>query len=313
MPNIDWRYELFALMARQNFNDLHAFLAVARQQSFTRAAAQLGISQSALSHAMRNLEARLDIRLLNRTTRSVTPTDAGQHLLDTMGPHFDGIEAQIDTLSDDPEQPRGTVRINSSEHAIETVLWPKLSPLMHAYPDIDIELNADNSFANIVAERFDAGVRLGGQVADGMIAMRIGPDLSMAAVASPSYFERYGQPETPHDLTQHQCINMRFPTYGGLYAWEFAKGGQSLQVQVDGSLVLNSTRHIVEAATDGHGICYVITDRVAEHLQDGRLEQVLADWSPSFAGHHLYYPERRRNGSAFNKVLEALRHPESAA
>lgn len=298
-------------MPRHDFDDLYSFLAVARARSFTKAAAQLGISQSALSHTVSNLEARLGVRLLARTTRSVAPTEAGQRLFDETLPLFEGIQIQIEALGDLQGAPRGTVRINSSEHAIDTILWPKLAPLIAEYPDIQIELNSDQSFADIVAEQFDAGVRLGSQVADGMIAMRIGPDLRMAVVGSPAYFNQFSRPATPRELTSHRCINLRFPTYGHLFAWEFTDGKESFKVRVEGQLTFNRAEHVLRAACNGHGLAYVMEDRARPYLETGELEEVLTDWSPYFAGHHLYYSARRQTGSAFALVVEALRGPSS--
>jgi DNA-binding transcriptional LysR family regulator len=295
-------------MPRPSVNDLVAFLAVAREQSFTRAAAKLGVSQSSLSQKVRDLEERLGLKLLARTTRSVAATDAGERLLSTVGPYFDGIEAELAALSELREKPAGTVRLTASSHAARTVLWPKLKTLLRDYPDIKAEIIADNGLIDIVAERYDAGVRLGEQVAKDMIAVRIGPDLRMACVASPAYFAKRSPPRTPQQLIEHDCINMRLPTYGGLYAWEFEKDKRELKVRVDGQLVFNESDRVVSAALEGFGICYVLEDVVDAHIAEGRLKRVLADWSPPFPGYHLYYPSRRQASLAFTLLVEALRY-----
>lgn len=294
-------------MARRNLNDLLAFVAVAREGSFTRAAAQLGVSQSALSHTMRGLEERLGIRLLTRTTRSVSPTEAGERLLQSLGPRFDEIEAELDALTELREKPAGTVRITSGWHALTGILWPKLAPLLRAYPDIRIEFDVSASLKDIVAERFDAGVRLGEQVEKDMIAVPIGPKVRMAAVAAPAYFETRKKPKTPHELTEHRCINLRLPTHGGLYAWEFERNGRELNVRVDGQLVFNTSPDIVTAARDGFGIAFLPEDELESELKAGRLVRVLDDWCPPFPGYHLYYPSRRHPSPAFSLVVDALR------
>jgi DNA-binding transcriptional LysR family regulator len=281
---------------------------VAREQSFTRAAAQLGVSLSALSHALRGLEARLGLRLLTRTTRSVAPTEAGERLLQTVGPHVDAIEAGIAGLSELREKPAGTVRITAGEHAAQAVLWPTLEKLLPDYPDITVEIAIDAGLTDIVAERFDAGVRLGEQVAKDMVAVRIGPDVRMAAVGAPSYFARHPEPTTPHDLTAHACINLRLPTLGGLYAWEFEQDGRAVNVRVDGRLVFNDVRMILTAAAAGSGVAFVLEGQAAPQLADGRLVRVLGDWCPPFPGYHLYYPSRRQPTPAFALVVEALRY-----
>lgn len=294
-------------MPRQSFNDLLAFRAVARERSFTRAAAQMGVSPSALSHTIRSLEERLGVRLLTRTTRSVAPTEAGEGLLSTIGPHFDEIEAKIASLSELRDKPAGTVRINATHHAIETVLWPKLTPLLHDYPEINAELIADIGMVDIVAERFDAGVRVGEHVAKDMIAVRIGPDMRMAVVGAPDYFANHRKPKTPHDLAQHNCINLRLPTLGGLYAWEFEKRARKLNVRVEGRIVFNDPDMMIDAAEAGFGLAYVLEDRVANQLESGQLFRVLEDWCEPYAGYHLYYPSRRQQSPAFALVVEALR------
>lgn len=295
-------------MSRPNFNDLMAFVCVARMGSFTRAAAQMGVSQSALSHTIRALEARLGIRLLTRTTRSVAPTAAGERLLDTVGPRFDEIEAEMAWLSDLRERPVGIVRITSAEHAANSVLWPKLSRFLPDYPDIKVEIIVDYGMTDIVAERFDLGIRLGEQVAKDMIAVRISPDLTMAVVGTPTYFARRPPPRTPQELNDHDCINIRLPTHGGIYAWQFSKGGQSLSIRVDGQLTFNSGMPRLRAALAGFGLAFLPEDMVAEHIAEGRLIRVLEDWCASFPGYHAYYPNRRPS-SALALVVEALRHP----
>ena len=295
-------------MPRTDLNDVQAFLAVAQERSFTRAAAKLGVSQSALSHTIRGLEARLGLRLLSRTTRSVSPTEAGERLLRAVGPHFVEIENSLAALSELREKPAGTVRITTGEHAAETILWPALAKLLPRYPDIKVELIVDYGLTDIVAERYDAGVRLGEQVAKDMIAVRIGPDLRMAVVGAPSYFEGRAKPKTPQDLTAHHCINIRLPTYGGLYAWEFEKRGRELKVRVDGQLVFNTAALRLNAVRAGLGLAYLPEDQVREALANGRLIRLLEDWCPPFSGYHLYYPSRRQMTPAFAVLVEALRY-----
>ena len=274
-------------MLKENVNDLIAFLMVARERSFTKAAAQLGVSQSALSHAIRGLEERLALRLLTRTTRSVAPTEAGERLLNSIGPRFAEIENALNALGEMRDRPAGNIRITAGEHAVDAVLWPVLRTFLIDYPDINVEITVDNSLADIVAGRFDAGIRLGEQVAKDMIAVRIGPDMRMVAVASPAYFARHGLPATPQALQNHRCINMRLPTLGGLYAWEFARDGREIQVRVEGQLILNSLPQRIDAAEAGLGLAYVPDDCVAEALASGRLVRVLAEWTPAFPGYHL--------------------------
>jgi DNA-binding transcriptional LysR family regulator len=295
-------------MPRESFNDLLAFLAVARERSFTRAAAQLGVSQSALSHTIRGLEERLGLRLLTRTTRSVSPTEAGERLLRTVGPRFEEIEAQLAGLSELREKPAGTIRITAVEHAADGILWPKLAKLLPQYPDIKVEIMIDYGLTDIVAQRYDAGVRLGEQVAKDMIAVRIGPDMRMAVVGAPSYFARRSPPKTPHDLIGHQCINLRLPTHGGLYAWEFEKGGRELKVRVEGQLIFNMTDQMLNAALAGFGMAYIPEDLAEPHLAKGRLKRVLKDWCAPFPGYHLYYPSRRQSSPAFALLVDALRY-----
>jgi DNA-binding transcriptional LysR family regulator len=295
-------------MLGKNTHDLMAFLAVARERSFTRAAAQLGVSQSALSHTIRGLEERLGLRLLTRTTRSVAPTEAGERLLRTVGPKFEQIDSELSALTELREKPAGTIRITAGEHSAETILWPVLAKLLPLYPDIKVELAIDYGLTDIVAERYDAGVRLGEQVARDMIAVRIGPDFCMAVVGAPSYFERKPIPKKPQDLTAHDCINIRLPTYGGIYAWEFEKRGRELRVRVDGQLVFNNTALRLNAALEGHGLAYLPEDRVKPYLADGRLVRMLDDWCAPFPGYHLYYPNRRQPTPAFALLVEALRY-----
>ncbi|MHB9796478.1 LysR family transcriptional regulator [Pseudomonas sp. MT3] len=297
-------------MPRENFNDLIAFVTVAREGSFTKAAAQLGVSQSALSHTIRALETRLGLRLLSRTTRSVSPTEAGERLLHTLAPRFEEIEAELAALSDFRDKPVGTLRITAAEHAASTVLWPKLSKVLPDYPDIKVEVSVDYGLTDIAAERFDAGVRLGDQVAKDMIAVRIAPDLRMAVAASPAYLARKGRPADVQALASHDCLNLRLPTYGGLMAWEFAKDGHEVKARVEGQLTFNSSPHILRAALDGFGLAYLPQDMVTEHVAAGRLEQVLEDWCPTFPGYHLYYPSRRQKSRAFTVLVDALRHQD---
>ncbi|AOF02270.1 LysR family transcriptional regulator [Serratia surfactantfaciens] len=294
-------------MLKENFNDLIAFLMVARERSFTKAAAQLGVSQSALSHAIRGLEERLALRLLTRTTRSVAPTEAGERLLNSIGPRFAEIESELNALGEMRDRPAGNIRLTAGEHAVDAVLWPVLRTFLVDYPDINVEITVDNSLTDIVAGRFDAGIRLGEQVAKDMIAVRIGPDMRMVAVASPAYFARHGLPATPQALQNHRCINMRLPTLGGLYAWEFARDGREIKVRVEGQLTFNSLRQRIDAAQLGLGIAFVPEDSVAEALADGCLQMALDEWCPPFPGYYLYYPSRRQHTTAFALLIEALR------
>ncbi|HHQ9447565.1 TPA: LysR family transcriptional regulator [Enterobacter hormaechei] len=295
-------------MLKDNFNDLLSFMVVARERSFTRAAAQLGVSQSALSHAMRNLETRLEVRLLTRTTRSVAPTEAGEQLLMRLSPHLLEIEQELNALRDTRDRPAGNIRLTAGEHAMSAVLWPVLKPFMAQYPDINVEVTVDNGLTDIVDGRFDAGVRLGEQVAKDMIAVRIAPDMRMAVVGSAEYLQRFGVPETPEQLDQHRCINMRLPTRGGLYAWEFERDGRELRVRVDGQLILNSLPQRIDAAEKGLGLAYVPEDAVQDALAESRLVRVLEAWCPAFTGYHLYYPSRRQHTTAFALLIAALRH-----
>lgn len=294
-------------VARRNLNDLLAFVTVAREGSFTRAGAVLGVSQSALSQAIKALEERLEIRLLTRTTRSVSPTPAGERLLQAIGNRFDEIESELDELTAVRDKPAGSVRLTSGDHVLRTILLPKLLPVMHSYPDISIEFDVSYGLRDIVADRFDAGVRLGESIDKDMIALPISSKLRMAAVASPGYFEKHPAPKAPRDLTQHNCINIRFPTLGGLYVWEFERRGRQLNVRVNGQATFNTSPHIVLAALDGLGIAFLPEDEFAPHIEDGRLLRVLENWCPPFSGYHLYYPSRRQPSPAFTLVLDALR------
>jgi DNA-binding transcriptional LysR family regulator len=295
-------------MQRTNLNDLVAFLNVARERSFTRAAAKLGISQSSLSHIISALETRLGLRLLTRTTRSVSPTEAGDRLMKTVGPRLDEVEIELGSLSELRDKPTGTIRLTSTDYGTDTILWPKLVPFLRKYPDISIEIITDYGLTDIAAERFDAGVRPGEQVAKDMIAVRIGPDIRMAVVGDPAYFKKRAAPKRPQDLIQHRCINLRLPTYGGLYAWEFEKGNRELRVRVEGQLTFNGIDQMVSAALSGFGLAYVPEDVVQQHLTRGRLTRVLDDWCQPYTGYHLYYPSRRQPSAAFTLMVEALRY-----
>jgi DNA-binding transcriptional LysR family regulator len=295
-------------MKRGNLDDLSAFLIVAREGSFTRAAAKLGVSQSALSYTIKELEARLKLRLLTRTTRSVSPTAAGERLLRNVRPRIEEIEEELAALSDLREKPSGTIRITATEYATNAVLLPKLAKLLHEYPDIKVEIISDYGLTDIVTERFDAGVRDGEQVAKDMIAVRIGPDSRMAVVGAPSYFRSRSEPKKPPDLVEHNCINLRLPTHGGLYAWEFERGSRELKVRVEGQLIFNTTTQMLHAALAGLGLTYLPEGLVQPHLSNGRLKRVLEDWCPRYPGYHLYYPSRRQPSAAFALLVEALRH-----
>lgn len=292
------------------FDDLAAFAAVVRAGSFTRAAAQLGVSQSALSQTVRALERRLDLKLLNRTTRSVSTTEAGERLYLTAGPRFADIEAELEILRELRAKPAGTVRITASENAVHTLIWPRLLPWLPAFPDIRIEISSDNRFIDIVAKRFDIGVRLGGDVARDMVAVRLAPDMRLAVVGSPQYFEHRARPRTPQDLTLHDCLGLRLASHGGLLPWEFKRRGKGVHVHVTGRLVFNSSDMIVTAALAGHGLAWLPDNAVAEHLAAGRLVSVLDDWAPTFPGYHLYYASRNAS-PALALVIDALRPPKA--
>jgi DNA-binding transcriptional LysR family regulator len=295
-------------MQRGSLDQLVAFVAVARARSFTAAAAKLGVSQSALSHTIRDLEERIGVRLLTRTTRSVAPTEAGERLLRNIGPRFDEIEAELAAVSELRAKPAGTIRITATEFAIDSLLLPKLAPILREFPDIKVEMSVDYGLTDIVAQQYDAGVRSGEQVAKDMIAVRIGPDMRMAVVGAPSYFKARPEPGNPQDLIGHNCINLRLPTHGGLYAWEFEKGRRELKVRVEGQLTFNGTAQLLNAALAGCGLAYVPEGLVEAHVAKGRLRRVLADWCPPYSGYHLFYPSRRQSSAAFALVVDALRH-----
>ncbi len=294
-------------MTRPSLNDLAAFLAVAREQSFTRAAAKLGVSQSSLSQTVRNLEERLGLKLLARTTRSVAPTAVGQTFMRDIAVHIEGIEKEIATLGNLHTKPQGNVRISSSSHAVDAVLWPKLKQVLRDHPDVKVEIIVNNGFIDIVSEGFDAGVRLGESVAKDMIAVRIGPDVRMACVASPAYFAKNPPPRKPQDLVRHACINLRLPRLGGNYQWEFEKGRSKLNLRVEGQLTFSDFGPCLAATLDGFGVAYLGYDIVKPHIEAGELQQVLTDWCPYFPGYHLYYPSRLHGSSAFAVVVDALR------
>ena len=294
-------------MKRGNLDDLSAFVMVAREGSFTKAAAKLGISQSALSYTIKELEARLKLRLLTRTTRSVSPTAAGERLLRNVGPRLEEIEVELAALNELREKPSGTIRITATEYATTAILLPKLAKLLHSYPDIKVEIINDYGLTDIVAQRFDAGVRDGEQIAKDMIAVRIAPDTRMAVVAAPFYFRSRPEPKKPQDLVEHNCINLRLPTHGGLYAWEFEKGSRELKVRVDGQLYFNTTTQMLHAGLAGLGLAYLPEGLVQPHINKGRLKRVLADWCPPYPGYHLYYPSRRQPSAAFALLVETLR------
>lgn len=298
----------WAALERPDFNQLTWFQAVAEERSFTKAAARLGVAQSTLSYAIKQLETRMGIRLLTRTTRNVATTVAGERLLQTIAPRMSEIEQEIAALTAFQDKPSGSIRLTLSDHALDTVVWPKLKPMLRAYPDISVELLLDSSFRNIVEEGYDAGVRLGESIEKDMIAVRIGPDWRLVAVASPDYLAVHGRPQRPQDLVGHRCINMRQETSGGLYAWEFEKSGQALRVRVDGQLTFNNSYAMVDAAVSGFGVAYVPDSMVGTQLARGALVQVLDDWSPPFEGYFLYYPSRHQNLLAFQILVDALRH-----
>jgi len=294
-------------MQRGNLDDLLAFVAVGRERSFTKAAGKLGVSQSALSHTIRELESRLGVRLLTRTTRSVAPTTAGERLLQILGPRFAEIDAELAAITELGKRPAGTIRITATEYATDAILLPKLATLLREYPDIKVEINIDYGLTDIVAQRFDAGVRSGEQVAKDMIAVRIGPDTRMAVVGAPSYFKSQREPKKPQELISHNCITLRLP-HGGLYVWEFEKGGRELRVRVEGQLTCNTTAQMLSAALAGLGLAYVPEGLAQPHLTKGRLKRVLADWCLPYSGYHLYYPSRRQPSAAFALLVDALRY-----
>ncbi|WP_182656025.1 LysR family transcriptional regulator [Stenotrophomonas lacuserhaii] len=295
-------------MGVENYDQLAMFALVARERSFTRAAAQLGMSQPALSRSMRQLEERLGVRLLSRTTRSVSPTEAGEQLLRVIAPRFEEIDTELAQLNAFRDKPAGRLRITAGEHAAISIMQPVLGRLLPQHPDLNIEVIVDYGLTDIVAEGYDAGIRLGEQVAKDMIAMRVGPELRMAVVGSPDYFRRYVRPKSPHELTQHNCITIRLPTHGGIFAWEFEKKGQELKVRVEGQLVFNNIAMRLSAALEGLGLAYMPEDLVHAHIASGALVRVLADWCPPFPGYHLYYPSRRQSSPAFTLLRDALRY-----
>jgi DNA-binding transcriptional LysR family regulator len=295
-------------MRRESYNDLLALIAVARERSFTRAAAQLGVSQSALSHTIRSLETRLGMRLLIRTTRSVSPTEAGERLLRTIAPRFEEIDAELAAVTEFRDKPAGTIRITATDYATETVLWPRLSKVLHDYPDIKVEITTDYGLSDIVADRYDIGVRHGDQVARDMIAVRLAPEMRMAIVGAPGYLEKHARPKKPQDLTGHQCINLRLPTLGGFYPWELKKGSREVQVRVDGQLAFNGTYQMLAAALSGYGLAYIPADLAQEHIEAGRLVKVLEDWCPVFPGLHACYATRREFSRAMTVVIDAIRY-----
>jgi DNA-binding transcriptional LysR family regulator len=295
-------------MTTESYDQLAIFSVVAKERSFTRAAAKLGMSQPALSRAMRQLEERLGVRLLARTTRSVSATEAGEHLLKVIAPRFEEINDELALLSEFRDKPAGKLRITAGEHAAVTILQPVLAKLLPDNPDLNIEVIVDYGLTDIVAEGYDAGIRLGEQVAKDMIAVRVGPDMRMAVVGSPDYFARYSRPKTPRDLTRHNCIAIRLPTYGGIFPWEFEKKGQELKVRVEGQLVFNNIAMRLDAVLKGLGLAYMPEDLVQTHVAEGRLIRVLSDWCEPFAGYHLYYPSRRQTSPAFTLFRDALRY-----
>ncbi|NDK49509.1 LysR family transcriptional regulator [Rhizobium laguerreae] len=295
-------------MRRDEFTEMRAFLEVAQERSFTRAASKLGVTRSALSHTISALEARLGVRLLSRTTRDVAPTAAGARLMESIQPHFESIAAGISALGALRDKPSGQVRLVCPDDAVELVFRSRLPAFLRDYPDITVELIVDNGFTNIVERQFDAGVRLGEAIARDMVAVRIGPDISYAVVGSPEYFAARPVPSTPHDLTNHNCVNLRLPTSGALYAWEFEKDGREFSVRVEGQLVMSNIGPAINAALDGAGLSYVPRELVRQYCDSGQLNEVLADWAPTFQGYHLYYPSRRHPSPAFSAFVEAFRY-----
>ena len=297
-------------MARDNINDILVFIAVARERSFTRAAAKLGMSQSALSHIVRGLEERLGVRLLTRTTRSVSPTEAGERLLQNVGPRLEEIDAEITAITDLGDKPAGTVRITAIDHVIDTVLWPRIAPLLPRYPELHIEISSDYRLVDIAAERFDIGVRHGDQVEKDMIAVRLTADVPMRIVGAPAYFARQPAPASLQDLMTHNCINLRLASSGGLYAWELLHDGQPIEARVRGQAVFTNVHHMLAAALDGVGVTFLPESLIAPHVEAGRLVSVMEDWCPSFPGLHAYYPSRRHSSRALGLVIDALRYTE---
>jgi DNA-binding transcriptional LysR family regulator len=292
----------------KNYNDLLAFVTVAREGSFTKAAGLLGVSQSALSHTVRGLEQRLDVRLLNRTTRSVSPTQAGERLMNAIAPKLSEIDQELELINEFKLRPAGTIRITAAGHAVDTILWPKVRELLLTYPDINVEISVNYGLVDIVSERFDAGIRLGESLDQDMIAIPISPRLRMAVVATPDYWQKRGKPLTPHELVEHNCINIRLPTYGGVYAWEFEKESKVIHVNVKGQVVMTCTQGRLDASLSGLGITYVPEDIALPYIENGQLERVLEDWCPSFDGYYLYYANRQLSSPAFKLLVEALRY-----
>lgn len=295
-------------MALETFNDVLAFVHVVREGSFTRASALLGVTPSALSHAVRGLETRLGVRLLTRTTRSIAPTEAGDRLYNSVATRFDDIDAEVAAVKGLHDKPVGTIRITSTEHAANSALWPRLAKLLREHPGISVEITVDYAKSDIVSQRYDAGVRIGDEVAKDMIAVRIGPDMRIAVVGAPGYFATRPKPRTPHDLAEHNCINLRLPTHGGCLPWDFEKNGQTIKLRVSGQWVFNSSSPIARAALAGHGLAFVPEEMVLEHIAAGRLVRVLDDWCKPYPGYHLYYPSRRQSSRALATVVEALRY-----
>ncbi|MFH0022934.1 LysR family transcriptional regulator [Pseudomonas fluorescens] len=297
-------------MARDNFNDLIAFVHVVREGSFTRAAALLGVSPSALSHSVTALEARVGVQLLTRSTRSLATTEAGERLFVNVAPRFEEIDSSLAAVSDLSDKPVGTIRITSAEYAANSILWPKLTPVLHQYPEINVEITVDYALSDIVSQRYDAGVRLGNHVAKDMIAVRISPDLRIAVVGTPTYFSSRTKPVIPHDLAQHKCINLRLPTHGGLLPWDFEKDGKEVKLSFSGQWIFNSSSAIVRAALDDYGLAFVPEEMVMEHIAAGRLIRVLDDWCEPYSGYYLYYPSRHQSSRAHAVIVDALRHRE---
>lgn len=302
-----FKTNLQPVMARENISDILVFLAVARERSFTRAAAKLGMSQSALSHAVRGLETRLGVRLLTRTTRSVSPTEAGDRLIENVGPRLAEIEAEIQAVSELSDKPSGTIRITAIDHVIDTVLWPRVAEILPKYPDLRVEMNSEYRMLDIVAERFDIGVRFGDQVAKDMIAVRLTPDVPMMIVGAPAYFDKRPVPSSPQDLLKHNCITLRLAG-GGIYAWELRNGEDEIEARVSGQVTFNSAYQMLHAALSGCGLAFVPADLAGPHVREGRLLSVMENWCPAFPGLHAYYPSRRQSSRALTLVIDAIRY-----
>ncbi|WP_434777510.1 LysR family transcriptional regulator [Neisseria sp. Ec49-e6-T10] len=308
MVKFKYTYDENSLMNNIDLNSLFTFIVVAREHSFTRAAAQLGVSQSALSHSIRRLEEKLGVRLLARTTRGVSTTEIGERLFNNLSYFYEGIELELKALNDLKEKPSGTIRISAHDHAANTILWPKLSKLLPEYPELNFEISIAYEFTDIVKNRFDAGVRLGDQIAKDMIAVRISPNFRMVVVGSPIYFATRSKPIIPQDLISHNCINLRLATYGDIYSWEFEKKTQKIQIQVIGQMTFNTSPQALTAALEGYGLCYAPEDLVQKSIEEGLLIQVLDDWAPISPGYHLYYPSRRQSSPAFQLMVNTLRY-----